>query len=240
MIIKKFFTPLFYFFSSIVELPDIRQVKLITPSVVVLLFTNFLPILGVIYFQWDLYSIMLLFWLETLIIAVLSLFKMLLCSPKDVWLWLKKPFIIIYLGIQYVFLIISCGLAISYLFGGDFYEIVNAPSLDLLSRYIQKYQLFGALVGLGVSRCFSLAVNYIGKGEYKQSTIRSLMYQPFGQIVVIEIVIIITGLIIKIAGAPLIGLILLIVIKIYLDMMSHLKLHSKSFKKDPEPVFEQD
>jgi hypothetical protein len=236
---NKISTSIYKYSAGTIDIPDLDRSFFFKPSVIVLILTNLLPVFGVFIFKWELYPIMLLFWLETLIISVLNLFKIFLCSPGDIKLWFQKIFIVPYFCFVYGFLIISCGLAISYLFGGNFYEVINTFSPRLISQYINQHHLIWAILALGASRCFSFGANYIGKGEYKQSTLKNLVYQPFGHIVVIEIVILATAAIIKIAGAPVMGLILLVLIKLGLDLISHIKYHSRSFKKEPEPVFEQ-
>jgi len=81
---------------------------------------------------------------------------------------------------------------------------------------------FLALLG---SHAVSLALNYVGRGEYASQTLRSLMSAPNKRIVVLHIAIIAGGFGTRAPGSPLPLLVLLDLLKLGLDIGLHLREH---------------
>ena len=47
-----------------------------TPSVLVLLLANLVPLAGVVFFGWSVFPVMLLFWLENVVVGVFHVLKL--------------------------------------------------------------------------------------------------------------------------------------------------------------------
>ena len=58
------------------KLISIIKKSLIHPSVIILLLVNIIPMAGVIYFSWDVFAIMILYWLESVIVGFLNVVRM--------------------------------------------------------------------------------------------------------------------------------------------------------------------
>ena len=65
----------------------------------------------------------------------------------------------------------------------------------------------------------------IGEGEYLKANPMKLMQQPYGRVIVFHITIIAGGFLVTILQSPIVGLLLLVVLKIGLDLRSHLREH---------------
>jgi hypothetical protein len=59
----------------------LRGISQFRASSYALIAANMLPLLGVIFLQWDAFSIVALYWFENVIIGVINVLKMLTCSP---------------------------------------------------------------------------------------------------------------------------------------------------------------
>jgi hypothetical protein len=97
-----------------------------------------------------------------------------------------------------------------------------------------------AVLGLAVSRGVSFATNYIGKGEYKRASLNQLMGQPYGRIMVMHFTILIGGFMMMALHSPVVGLLLLVVMKTVLDLNSHVaerKKFAEVESLDEEPKF---
>jgi uncharacterized membrane protein len=83
----------------------------------------------------------------------------------------------------------------------------------------------------------SFAYNYIGKGEYKQASLDSLMSQPYSRVVLLHVTIIIGGILVMELGSPVLALVILILFKTFIDIQAHLREHKKynQSEKEPEP-----
>jgi hypothetical protein len=82
------------------------------------------------------------------------------------------------------------------------------------------------VAALVVSHGVSLILNYFGKGEYTRGDLNQLMVQPYTRVVILHIVILFGGFLVMLTGAQVIGLILLVALKTYVDLKAHLKQHS--------------
>ncbi|MBN1948478.1 MAG: hypothetical protein JW784_01920, partial [Candidatus Cloacimonetes bacterium] len=201
----------------------------LTPAALGLILANLLPLYGVIFLHWQVFTILFLFWLENVIIGFYNVLKMLLARPENAPSWLAKIFLVPFFTFHYGFFTLIHGLFVILLFGGNFITS-DLPTPDLVLSIIIKQKISYAFLALFLSHGLSFLLNYLGKGEYTQANLQELMTTPYSRIVVLHLVIILGGFIVMALKSPLSGLILLIVLKIYTDMRSHLKEHGK-FKR---------
>lgn len=199
----------------------------LTPSVLGLILANLLPLYGVIFLQWHVFTILFLFWLENVIIGFYNVLKMLLAQPENTPAWLAKLFLVPFFTFHYGFFTLIHGLFVILLFGGNFFSTSGLPAPELVLSIIIEQKIVYAFLALFLSHGLSFLYNYLGKGEYTQANLQGLMAAPYSRIVVLHLVIILGGFIVMSLKSPLSGLILLIVLKIYTDMRSHLKEHRK-------------
>ena len=84
-----------------------------------------------------------------------------------------------------------------------------------------------AVVAVFASHLYSFVANFMGDGEYKRSNLMLLMKRPYGRIIAMHIAIVLgAGLVIWL-GSPLPMLLILILIKTFLDLRLHEKERSK-------------
>ncbi len=117
------------------------------------------------------------------------------------------------------------GIFIFIIFGGFFEETEPSSVFDVFGNFADL-QLWWAISALVISHTISFFTNYIGKGEYKNATLNQLMGQPYGRVVILHITIIIGGFLVALFGSPVVGLILLIALKTFIDIKTHLKQHT--------------
>lgn len=197
-------------------------------SVIVLILANLAPIFGVLFMGWQIFPILFLFWIENVIIGASNVLKMIVCSPGDQRQSVAKLFLVplfcihygIFTAVHGVFIIFLFGMLGGFIKPGDF---AMGP-FDIIG-IIGKLQLWWSVLALAVSHTVSFVVNYIGNDEYKKSNILSLMFQPYGRVVILHITILFGGLLVMLLGSPIIGLTVLILLKIFIDIKAHLRQH---------------
>jgi hypothetical protein len=52
------------------------------PSVIALLLANLVPVFGVLFFHWEVFPLMFLFWSENVIVGAFNVLKMLCAAPR--------------------------------------------------------------------------------------------------------------------------------------------------------------
>jgi hypothetical protein len=200
-----------------------------SPSVLLLVAVNLIPLGGVLFFGWQVFPIMFLFWLENVVVGIFNVAKLLLAggpgSPLAVKLFLV-PFFTVHYGIftlvhgVFVFAMFGADWRGSGLGSGPF------PSFDRVQDLVTQQHLGWAVLALVVSHGFSFATNYVRNGVYRTAVAPALMMQPYGRVVVLHLAILGGGFLVMLMGMPVVGLTLLIALKIGLDVLAHAKQHA--------------
>lgn len=205
-----------------------------TPSVnlskISLIVANLIPLVGVLIWSYDLKSIMFIYWMESLVIVLFNYFKikkakggisseqMLNGNVSSVMLarYLvdhSNPKSISTLFIlKYGFLFICYGLFIINVFG--------MPEISGNVILINIAILF-------LSHFISYKVNFIGKEEFLKVSPSYLVSQPQGRLLVMHVTIIAMGFFLVELGQPIYALVIMIILKIIVDLISHSYEHKK-------------
>jgi Family of unknown function (DUF6498) len=214
----------------------IEPVDFKKPSVIVLILANFLLLYGILFLDWEVFPLLFLFWVENVIVGIINVLKMAISSPQDAGKWVAKFFMIPFFCFHYGMFTLVHGIFVIGLFGGFFIE-GPFPDGAVFFRTITDHQLYWAILALAISHFISFFYNYIGKGEYKKANLNELMGQPYGRVVVLHLTIIIGGFLVAALGSPAFALVLLIAIKAFIDILAHVRQHSRySQKSQPGDV----
>ena len=192
-------------------------------SVLALVLSNLIPIAGVLFFDWSVAAILLLYWAENAIIGFINVLKMAVSQG------LKKSFLparqkgttvppfekvfgILFFCAHFGVFTLAHGIFVISLFGKDLPD----PGSFLL-----------ATLSLFVSHALSFFLHFIKRGEYKQAKFNSLFFQPYKRIIVMHITIIAAGWAMGMLGSPDWALLILITLKILFDIGAHRKEHKR-------------
>jgi len=193
------------------ELPTLTS-----PSSVLLVLANLVPVAGTMFLGWKLSDVMVLYWAES---AVVGFFNVCKIAVIDRWAaWVAGPFFIGHFGgfmavhFLFIYTIFVAGPQSDMDSGGDLRE-VGQLFLDL----------WPAIAALFVSHAFSFFTNFIGRREYVGRTVKSQMTEPYSRIVFMHLVLIFGGGVTMILGQPEPVLLIVIGVKIYFDLKAHLK-----------------
>ena len=195
-----------------------EPLTLASPSTLVLIIANLIPIAGSVFLDWNLGDVMVLYWTESAIIGFFNVCKIAVISR---WLvLLVGPFFIGHFG---------GFMAIHFLF---LYSIFVKPqsgmvSGDDLADVTQLFvALWPALAALFISHAYSFYKNFLGRHEYRDRTLNQQMTEPYSRIIFMHLVLILGGGLTIALGGPAPVLILVIGFKIYFDVKAHLKQHA--------------
>lgn len=201
----------------------------ISISIVVLILVNLIPILGVITMGWSPMEVLIIYWLETLVIGILNVFKMSLASLEDRAMnWMKFvmiPFFIIHFGIfvlvQGIFIIFVIP-AVSGLGADDMGNNVFESLIDqtVFGLWWPALVLFG-------SHLFSFFWNYIGKKEYHKISVDQLMFRPYSRVVMQQFIAIFGVMIAAATSSVVLIVTLVILAKTAIDVFAHFREHKK-------------
>lgn len=234
----------------------------VNTPLIVLIAVNFLPIVGVLFWGWNVFEIVSLYWFENIVIGAINILKMLtscgdgsdvptgnkksfLREDADMPEYLRNPsgakvlnhgvklFLVPFFTVHYGMFCFVHGVFVFALLGGKGGRMMDGGPFTGMIRMISQILDSGGkwfVAAIIASHLFSFFYNYLGKGEYRNTSAPALMVAPYGRIVVLHIAILLGAFAITALDGPVFLLILLIIGKIVLDAKLHLRSR-RSFKK---------
>ncbi|HEX2728861.1 MAG TPA: DUF6498-containing protein [Rubrobacteraceae bacterium] len=220
-----------------------------TLAVLFLVGVNAIPLVGVIFYDWNLFSIMFLYWFENGIIGFFNVFKIARAGKPSAGTNLTingrpsnlsgavfyVPFFIAHYGIFWVvhgvFVIVLFGL-----FGGQPFGGVGPPEIMGGFRGFEPGGVAIAALSLFLSHGVSFYVNFLGNEEYLNVSPDEQMFQPYGRVIALHVTILGGGFLAGYLGTPLASLVLLIVLKTAIDIWAHLREHRKAESRSADPA----
>ena len=193
--------------------------------ILLLLAANLLPVFGVVYWGWDVFSILLLFWCENVVIGVFGIAKTAVFSMrfnKVGGLFTAVFFTVHYGGFMFGHLMVLIGLFLNR----------TDRSRDSLSDIEYAFGSFDrwtwiAVAALFVSHGWSFIQNYLGKREFESLSTLGAMAMPYKRMAITHVALIAGGFLLAGLDQPLAGLLLLLGMKIALDVVFHRREHKE-------------
>jgi len=214
------------------------------PSAFVLILANLIPVAGVLLFDWNVATILVLYWAESVVIGILNVLRMICCQSDNILQGLPLPggqslpkevstamtqgmprvsvnsikfFLVPFFTVHYGgFCFGHLSLLLVFSSGG------LAP-LGIASSKLDPWEpsFLIAVAAIFFSHLLSFFTNYIGNDEYKRASLFVLMFRPYGRIITMQIAIIFGAAFVMFFGSPLPMLLILIAAKIVIDLRLH-------------------
>lgn len=211
-----------------------------------LIAANMLPIAGVLYLDWDAFSIVLLYWAENLLIGFYNVLKIAFSRAEHPLGQMGKLLAIPFFVLHYGGFMAGHGLFVLALFRQEGTNIFPDGDtwpcffvfIQLLMNVIRQMlailplNMLYAIGGLFISHGVSFGYNYLYQGEYLKKDVKTLMGEPYGRIVVMHIAVIAGGFLTMSMGSPVGILLALVVLKTIFDVKLHLRQHREKVSHD--------
>jgi len=205
--------------------PDLPQLALIV--------ANLLPIAGVLFLDWDVGSIVVLYWAENLIVGGYTLLRILIVGR------LHSLFFMLFFSVHYGGFCAVHGmfvLELTQFAGAAVTEPTHWPGplvfvemfIDLSRRVLAAApeQFLWACLALLISHGVSFMLLFIGQQEYRNYTTSQLMHAPYRRVAILHIAIITGGFLVRQLDSPIGLLLALVVLKTVMDIMLHNRSHA--------------
>ena len=194
-------------------MPELRRLNL---SSVVLVLANLVPLGGVLFLDWRVFDILLLYWAENVVIGAINVLRMAVSGGREKWFMM--PFFAVHYGL-FCFGHLMAIMGIFDPSGGS--ESAWQLFFGMTPGEALKSPLWIGIFAIAVSHLFSFFGNFIGAGEYRRTSASELMSRPYGRIVVLHVTVIFGAALIQWLGSPVSMLLLLIGAKTVLDLKLH-------------------
>ncbi len=207
-------------------------------AIVALVAANLFPVAGVLFFGWNVWTILALYWLENGIVGLFNIPKLLLArGPMVVPLraagsltlplrlpaaarFVAVPFFVFHYGMFWLVhgLFVLVVLPSATRFGGDQLDLAPTlvPSPGTLA--LAAIALFG-------SHLVSFWTNFLGGREYERRSAIQQMAEPYRRVVLLHVTLVVGGIVASVTTAPIGLLLVLVALKIGLDLRFHLREH---------------
>jgi hypothetical protein len=193
----------------------------------VLVAANLVPLAGVLFWGWNAFALIALFWMENVVVGVFFILRMLTLDPRNPGLWAAKLFMVPFFCVHYGMFTAIHGVFVFGVFGGQSHALRGLGVLEPAARVAADFGLWPALAVLVASHGFSFLWNYLYRGELWRASLIGLTKQPYLRVIVLHFAIILGAVAAAALGSPLWALVVLLAVKIGLDLKAHLKEHSR-------------
>jgi len=208
-------------------------------SVITLILSNLIPLIGVLFLKWGIFLILLVYWLESAVIGFYTILKIAWskgqvhpnipdgpvenpieanAKSSEINLAMKiflVPFFMIHYG-GFMLGHLAFIFAISSMNKGAFPSLIEAILTVLVST-----------ISLLVSHGISFYTHYIKEKEYERAAAPVIMMSPYGRIIVMHITILFGGFLIMATQLPIALISLFIILKVFVDIRAHRAEHKK-------------
>lgn len=202
----------------------------------VLVAVDLIPLAGVLWFGWDLLSVLVLFWLESGVIGVINVFKIVRAAAADApnageAMRLRgvpvaggrgclAAFFVLHYGIFW--LVHGVFVFVLPLFAGIGSAIRNGAAPQIPQTSLTLGGMAVALLGLAAYHVLAYWYVFVGQGEYRRVTPSQQMFAPYGRVVVLHVTILVGAFLVFLSGQPLALVALLVGLKTAIDVLLYL------------------
>ena len=192
----------------------------------VLIVSNSLPIFGVLFLEWNLFSILFLYWLENIVVGMYAMLRIWRAELPP-----KAPIKVTKItGETYIYKV-SAYLSFFLVHYGMFTFVHGIFIYMMFMPFFESLDwVLIAFLGLFVSHGISHFKNFVGNQEYLSTSPDKEMLAPYKRVVVMHLTIIAGGFFVTEVGSPIYAIVILVLLKIFIDLSSHLSEHKKYAK----------
>lgn len=216
-------------------------------SMLLLVAANSVPVIGVVFFKWNPFIILVIYWGESAIIGFFNVLKMFIggiiqdhgFSPSGA---AKAAFFCIFFMFHYggfmaghgVFIVVMLALATSGFDNPDFNPVsilyTFLPASWTMNEFFRS-ELFAVIV-LFFNHLFSFYMNFIRTGEYNVTQPEDYMMQPYKRIIVMHITILLGFFTVFFSGLHGAGVIIVwVAMKVIADLKINMSEETKRVER---------
>lgn len=193
--------------SRTVSISDFRGVKLTLP-VMFLIGANLIPLIGVLFWGWSVGSVLLIYWIESIIIGILNIPRIWASEGKAG----EKLFTSMFFSVHYGAFAIAHLVFLVNLFGAG----------EPLASITSGGAIMWTAISFFISHFISLLMR-LYRREFKGSTPSVQLFAPYGRVMIMHIVVLFGAFLIEFLGSPIYAVVLLVILKTLIDLAAHLR-----------------
>ena len=217
-----------------------------------LVVANLLPLAGVLWFDWRVFDVLAIYWVESGVVGLLNVPKILLARgesedgatfaatlngrPLDVSGPAESALVDgphVYAANVPVAAFFVLHYGIFWVVHGVF-VLFGLPAFAGASGVGAGVDVGAALLGgaaMAVSHGGSFVVNFVGRGEYRDVSAARQMFAPYGRVFVLHFTVVLGATLVVWFGSPVVLVALLVALKTGFDVLAHLREHERARRR---------
>lgn len=203
----------------------------LTLSLAALILGNLVPLAGAALLGWSVFELLILFWIENLVVGAINVLRMgtLLVLRAELLALVVIPFFVLHYG----GFCAGHGFFLYTIFAPA--ELRHEPLREAARTILATDGMMLAIAALAVSHLVSFVGNFLIGGEYAKVDLGRLTKLPYTRIILLHVAIVIGGGAAMVLGQPVLALALLVVLKIVVDALAHVREHRALGEAAPWP-----
>lgn len=175
-------------------------------SALALIAANLVPLIGVFVLGWSVTSILVVYWVESVIIGVLNIPRIFATNGSVSGKLFISAFFSVHFGL--------------FCFGHAVFLISLFEARPVFEQLRSGGALLYTALGFFISHAISLAVRF-SRREFADKTPNDQLVAPYGRVMIMHATVLIGGYLMQRFGAPMMALIFLIALKTAVDYAAH-------------------
>lgn len=192
-------------------------------SIIWLIAANLLPVAGVLFWDWHIFSLLFLFWCENVVIGIFGIARMMMSSEAGFG---ANVFQGLFFTVHYGGFMFGHLFFLTAMFLNDSFTTRSGNPFNNFLSLFDRWTIT-ALIALAVSHGWSFFENFVGKKEYSSLTPAAAMSLPYKRMMITHVALIAGGFLLTRLDEPTVGLLVLLLMKIALDVIFHRREHDK-------------
>src|SRR3989339_2002813 len=160
--------------------------KLLYPSGLILILVNLTPIIGLLFWDWDFFTIIILYWMESAVVGFFNILKM-----QRINNYVFSPALPLFIVHYSIFMFVHLFFILQFFKPDLGSAIEQFGAFKIVFKYLEG--LLISLAFLFLSHGLSFIFNFIKKEEYKNSSLVKQIFFPYQRIIIMQIVIFLIG-----------------------------------------------
>ena len=185
------------------------------PAILALIIANLVPLLGVFAYGWNLYTLVMVYWSENILIGVFTLVKMAFVKKVGPVGKTKLYKTLLFCAVYGTFVVIHGSILSQLVF----------RSADRAFNFGIVFVL--CILAFLLSHAVSMTTNFLMKRENEKISAFDLMFLPFVRVAPMHLVLLLAAIVVlAMVEGPGWRLSLFVLLKVFLDLASHFAEHT--------------
>lgn len=205
-------------------------------SLSVMLLANAVPLIGVLFYGWDVAFVLALFWIENLIIGIVTLLKMVIVvfRQRHYSELAVCAFFVLHYGVfcmahgALLWSLLDLGTLDPNLYFSARSDGLAEVFVDGATVFLSFLDQFGealqwAVLALTLSHGIRLIEHFVLRGDVFNANVNQLMSQPYPRIVILHAGLLLGAIILEKLGSPVWLLVIIVLLKMAADVINYRK-----------------